>query len=105
MVANFSTFKDRESVRQFSKQLTDSNIGISEQFPMEIQERRRTLISVMKEAKQNGKRANESVEKLYIAGKIYIAPHIKQVTDAHTQELAQQSRQRQQRIHTRNSPP
>lgn len=71
IVVKFSSHKDRESIRKNSKLLKGTNIGISEQFPREIQERRKQLIPVMKQAQRDGKKATLSVDRLYIDGRLY----------------------------------
>lgn len=48
-----------------------TNIRVSEQFPKVIQDRRKLLIPAMIKAKQDGKSAYISVDKLYINNKMY----------------------------------
>lgn len=43
----------------------------AEQFPRCIQDKRRSLIPVIHEARRNGKKANLVVDKLYINNKLY----------------------------------
>ena len=46
-------------------------MGIAEQFPPEIQTKRKELRPIMKNAKQDGKRASMVKDKLYIDGTLY----------------------------------
>ena len=85
IVAKFELYKEREVVRDafFAKlralkeknETTGGNetmkIGIAEQHPPEIQEKRRELIPVMKEAKKNGIDAKLIRNKLYVNGQLY----------------------------------
>ncbi|KAK3105797.1 hypothetical protein FSP39_005899 [Pinctada imbricata] len=69
IVAKFVMYKDRERVRKSAKEkLTGSNYGISEQFPREINDRRKALYPTYKNAKRQGKRANFVMDKLYVDG-------------------------------------
>jgi hypothetical protein len=72
VVAKFNFFPVREEVRRSSYKLKDTTYGISEQFPREIQERRKQLLPVLHQAKRDGKRANLVVDRLYIDGRPYI---------------------------------
>lgn len=47
------------------------SIQVREQFPKEIQERRKLLIPIMIKAKQDGKSAYLTFDKLYINNKMY----------------------------------
>lgn len=57
-----------------SMKLRDSPYNVSEQFPPEVQQRRRDLIPVMIQARKDGKRANLVRDKLYIDNREYIPP-------------------------------
>ncbi|CAB3985374.1 Hypothetical predicted protein, partial [Paramuricea clavata] len=56
IVVKFNYFQDREQVRQNARKLKGSRIGISEQFPEEIEKIRQTLYPEMKKAKAQGHR-------------------------------------------------
>ena len=45
---------------------------MNDQFPKEIQERRRILVPIMKQFREKGKRATLSVDRLYVDGKLYL---------------------------------
>ena len=51
IVAKFNFFQDREMIRKNAKKLRGTKIGISEQFPEEIEETRRKLYPEMRKAK------------------------------------------------------
>ncbi|CAB4004850.1 Hypothetical predicted protein, partial [Paramuricea clavata] len=51
IVAKFNFFQDREFIRKYARKLKGTRIGISEQFPEEIEAIRRTLYPEMKKAK------------------------------------------------------
>ena len=82
IVAKFELYKEREVVSDafFAKlralkeknETTGGNetikIGIAEQYPPEIQEKRRELIPVIKEAKKNGSDAKLIRDKLHVNG-------------------------------------
>lgn len=73
IVAKFESRKDREMVlKSVPAKLRDKHeFNVNEQFPAEINNRRRELIPVMKEAKRHGKRATLKADKLYIDGRLY----------------------------------
>ena len=53
IVAKFSTYKDRELVRrQAPKTLKGTDYWIQEQFPPEIEQRRKVLYPIMKEERR-----------------------------------------------------
>ena len=72
IVAKFAFYPDRERVRGAAKNLEGTDFSIGQQFPKEIQDRRRLLVPMMKKAKQEGKVAYISVDKLYIDGTQYV---------------------------------
>lgn len=69
IVAKFSLFKERELVRKQWKPLQGSDYYVREQFPKEVNDKRRQLLPRMKDAKRAGKRAWLSYDTLYIDGK------------------------------------
>ncbi|XP_052212302.1 uncharacterized protein LOC127831372 [Dreissena polymorpha] len=68
VVAKFVFFKDRELVRRQWPELKGTSFNVFEQFPPEVQEKRRRLIPKMKEAKREGKRAWLAYDTLFIDG-------------------------------------
>lgn len=73
IVAKFTSHKQRELVRKKAAVSLKGkdNYSVFEQFPKEIQERRKRLIPKLKAAKRNGKNAKLVVDKLYIEGQLY----------------------------------
>ncbi|XP_061179393.1 uncharacterized protein LOC133188019 [Saccostrea echinata] len=72
IVAKFSFYKDREFVRKRAPlKLKGSNIWVNEQFPPEVEEKRRKLYPVMRKAMKENRRVKLVVDKLYIDGKMY----------------------------------
>ena len=75
IVAKFERYTDRETIRKESFELNreDNGYAVREQFPYEIEQRRKQLYPVMKHYKKN--KNNKVVlvrDKLYINGKRYI---------------------------------
>jgi len=68
IVAKFSLFKDRESVRKSGWNLNGTNFYVSEQFPKDVADRRRSLMPAFRKARADGKKAWLSYDKLYIDG-------------------------------------
>jgi len=56
IVCRFKNFKDREVVRKAAQELKGTRYGVSEQFPKEINDRRKLLWPCFQEARrQNNK--------------------------------------------------
>jgi hypothetical protein len=71
IVVKFNFHQDREYVRLNAKKLKGTNIGVSEQFPEEIERIRKTLYPELKKAKSEGKRAKIVRDKLIIEGQVF----------------------------------
>ena len=77
IVAKFENFPDREVVRKAGIELNKRRNGFSvrEQFPPEIEERRKKLYPVMRRYLQNDENRVSLVrDKLYVNGKLYEGP-------------------------------
>ncbi len=73
IVAKFENFKDRETVRKSAYgNLTGTNIYINEQLPREIEEKRKLLYPIRREAIRASDKARISVDKLYINSELYV---------------------------------
>ena len=73
IVVKFNFYQDKLKIKQASfSTLKGTSFGVSEQYPREIQERRKQLYPVMKSAKDAGHRAVLSYDKLYINGQLYM---------------------------------
>ncbi|XP_062609377.1 uncharacterized protein LOC134271145 [Saccostrea cucullata] len=87
IVAKFTFYKDREFIRSRAPQkLKHSNVWVNEQFPPEIEERRRKLYPVLRQALKDHKRAKLVKDTLYIDGKEYI-PSARSAPSAPVQSL------------------
>ncbi|CAG2236170.1 unnamed protein product [Mytilus edulis] len=72
IVVKFVYFADLRKVLEAGPKLKEKpQFGMNLQFPIEIEERRRKLYPVMKDAKRNGKRVSLIRDKLIIEGKVY----------------------------------
>lgn len=74
IVVKFTYFKDRELVRlTATTTLIDTSYGVSEQFPPEIEEKRKPLYEAAKKARLNKDNTVRLVrDKLYINGELFI---------------------------------
>ena len=66
IVVKFNFYQDRELVRRNAKKLKGRKIGISEQFPEEIEKIRQTLYLKMRKAKSQGHQVRLVRDKLFI---------------------------------------
>ena len=62
IVAKFAFYRKREDIRKAAKNLEGTQYSTGQQFPKEIQEMRRQLVPLLKEAKSRGKRAHIAVD-------------------------------------------
>ena len=69
IVVKFNYHQDKEDIRRNAKKLKGTRIGISEQFPEEINRVRRRLYPEYKKAKAEGKQAKMVKDKLFIEGR------------------------------------
>ena len=82
IVCRFKNFKEREVVRKAASNLKGTYYGISEQFPKEINDKRRALWPYFQEARKQNKKAFFKRDRLYIEGTEFVAP----LQEFHTQE-------------------
>ena len=66
IVAKFNFHPDRERIRRSASKLKGTRIGISEQFPEEIEKVRQTLYPELRRAKAAGQRVRFVRDKLFI---------------------------------------
>ena len=71
IIAKFAFYPNREEIRKSAKNLEGTQYSIGQQFPKEIQDRRRQLVPKLKKVKSKGQKAHIAVDKLYIDGKLY----------------------------------
>ena len=75
IVVKFAYYPDREKVRKNANKLKGKAQGISQQFPKEIMDKRKKLVPIMKQARENGQDAYINVDKLYINNELYKGPN------------------------------
>ncbi|VDI28479.1 Hypothetical predicted protein [Mytilus galloprovincialis] len=97
IVCRFKNFKDRELVRSFARNLKDTKFGVNEQFPKEVNDRRKLLWPYYKEAKKQGQKTHFKRDKLFINGKEIGPP-----TDRHMETDKRQHKK--QKAHDRKKP-
>ena len=71
IVTKFLKFKDKENIKKASYKLKGTTFGTSDQFPNEINEKRKILKKIEKEEKTKGRPAFLSVDRLYTPGWCY----------------------------------
>lgn len=71
IIAKFEHYKQKELVKSKGRELRGTTFGLNDQYPREIQDRRRILIPVMKQFRQNGRKAVLTVDRLYVDGQLY----------------------------------
>ena len=73
IIVKLSSFPDKEFIKLFIKNLTKGrNLGISDDFPKEVEEMRKKLYPVLKAAEQEKRTAFFKVERLIIDGSLYL---------------------------------
>ena len=82
IITKFHWFGDREKVWSSRQKLKGKNFWVSEDFPVEIQNRRRKLLPVMKEARKQNLRATVSVDKLIVNGTTYTIDSLDKLPDS-----------------------
>jgi hypothetical protein len=75
IVAKFDRISQRETVKLSASSLTNSSYSIREQFPIEIEDRRKPLYHVMKRAKDEGNSAHFVRDKLFVNGRLVSRDH------------------------------
>ncbi|XP_021357503.1 uncharacterized protein LOC110453021 [Mizuhopecten yessoensis] len=71
MVASFVKRKDRETILKAAPNLRNKVYSVNEQFPQELNDRRRALYPVYREARDRGQNARLKGDKLFIDGRLY----------------------------------
>ena len=75
IIVKLSAYQDKNFIKSFIKNIPKgTNIGISDDFPKEVDEMRKKLYPVLKTAKREKKEAYFKVEKLLINGSLYRGP-------------------------------
>ena len=68
IVAKFTFFKDRERIRKSAKRLKGTHYGTHEQFPEEIEKRRKPFYPLLRQARRDDKKAVLVKDKLFVNG-------------------------------------
>ena len=76
VIVRFNWYQDRDSVWKARKKLQGTKISLSEDFPREIADRRKTLFPILKKAKELGKNAFMVADKLHIDGSVYTVSNL-----------------------------
>jgi hypothetical protein len=71
IVAKFVLHRDLQRVKESAYKLKGKPFGINEQFPAEIEARRKVLYPVVRRLKQEGKRPRLIRDRIYTNGKLY----------------------------------
>ncbi len=71
IIAKFEHFKQKVLVKSKGQELKGMTFGMSNQFPREINKRRKILYPILKDGRQKGKRISLIVDKLYIDGQLF----------------------------------
>ena len=76
IVTKFAYYPDRERVRKSGAMLKEnrSPYSVGQQYPKEVQERRKALVPIMKQARESGREAYIVVDKLFIDKNLYRGP-------------------------------
>ena len=72
IIAKLSFYKDKSRIFQYAKNMDRSTkIGVAEDYPKEIDNIRKELLPVLRNAKKENAQAAFNVDKLIINGQIY----------------------------------
>ena len=74
ILVKFSSAKSKAKIYKNVSKLANTNFSVSDHYPPEITERRKSLYPVLKQAKQAGKPAKLIGDKLFIGDRRYIKP-------------------------------
>ena len=72
IVTKFLRFPDKEEIKKSSHKLRGQPLYLSDQFPKEIQEKRKILRKIEKSLKENKEDCFLSVDRLYTDGFVYV---------------------------------
>lgn len=71
IVAKLEHYNHKQIIKSRGRELKGTNYGVNDQFPREINERRKVLYPIMKQQRLNNKRAYIIVDKLFVDGQLY----------------------------------
>ena len=93
IVCRFRNFKERERVRKSAKELRGTDYGISEQFPKEINDRRKELWPLFQEARRQRKKAFFRRDRLFVEGVEVFPPVKDDIMETNTDQRRKQHEQ------------
>ncbi|XP_063446615.1 uncharacterized protein LOC134726146 [Mytilus trossulus] len=100
IVAKFVYFSDLEMVKKAGKHLKGSDYGVNEQFPPEIEQRRRRLYPIMKEERRKKAKVVLNRDKLYVNNEL-VNPDVYESESTHVDPRQSTSRpQKRPRVHS-----
>ena len=76
IIVKFEHYQHKELLKSKGKLLKDTNFGMNDQYPREINEGRKALYPILKEQRKNNICAVLAVDKLYINGQLFRTPEI-----------------------------
>ncbi|XP_061164517.1 uncharacterized protein LOC133173550 [Saccostrea echinata] len=107
IVAKFSFFQDREYIRtQALRKLKGTHVWVNEQYPPEVEERRKKLYPVIRQARKEHRRVKLVKDTLYIDGDLYVpedlesAPCTEEKGSLDNAAAIQTGEQSDNRVHT-----
>ena len=71
IIAKFEHYKQKELVQKQGRQLKGTHFGLNDQFPQEINRRRKQLLPIRKQMMSQNKKAVLIVDKLYVEGQLF----------------------------------
>lgn len=71
IVACLTHFKMKSAIMERGRQLKDSPLGLNDQYPKEIMDRRRILVPILKEKRKQKQKVKLVVDKLYVNNELY----------------------------------
>lgn len=71
IVARFEHYQQKELVKGRGRQLKNTALGMNDQFPPEINDRRKKLLPIMKQHRSQNERVTLVVDKLYINNQLF----------------------------------
>lgn len=71
IIAKFEHYQQKELIKSRGRELKGTKFGLNDQFPREINERRKRLYPVQRQQRKDGRRAFIIVDKLFIDGQLF----------------------------------
>ena len=71
IVVCLSHFKMKYAIMRRGRELKDSPLGLNDQYPKEIMDRRRILVPILKEKRKQKQKVKLVIDKLYVNNELY----------------------------------